>query len=154
MNVGTISGNTAGDGGGVYVAGGTFTMSGGAVSSNQSTSNYGGGVYVASGAFNMSGNAAVTGNQATTGGGVYVYDGSFTMSGAAAVDTANPVGLPSGEVINLSGALSADPAANIETSAVFGTQVLSGDTTIGDNYTRFLLNGASNAINSVGVILP
>ena len=43
MNGGTISGNTAGDGGGVY--GSTFTMNGGTISGNTARGN-GGGIYV------------------------------------------------------------------------------------------------------------
>jgi hypothetical protein len=48
MSGGTISGNSAtkgGGGGGVYVAGGTFTMQNGTISGN-SASNFGGGVFV------------------------------------------------------------------------------------------------------------
>jgi uncharacterized repeat protein (TIGR02543 family) len=50
MNTGSkISGNSASFGGGVYVSGGTFTMSGGEISGNSAFS--GGGVYVDSGTF-------------------------------------------------------------------------------------------------------
>jgi hypothetical protein len=45
MNTGSkVSGNSSSSGGGVYVSGGTFTMSDGTISGN--TSSYGGGVYV------------------------------------------------------------------------------------------------------------
>jgi hypothetical protein len=71
-------------GGGVYVTGSnsTFTMSGGTIQDNSSSS--GGGVYVYSGgAFTMSGNAIIQGNTSSSGGGVYVSgsSSSFTMSG-------------------------------------------------------------------------
>jgi uncharacterized repeat protein (TIGR02543 family) len=83
MSGGTISGNTAtsGDGGGVYVTGGsTFEMSDGEISGNTATSGSGGGVAVSSGcAFEMSG-GTISGNTATNGGGVYAY-GTFEMSG-------------------------------------------------------------------------
>jgi len=81
-----ISGNSS-PGGGVYVASGTFTMSGGEISGNtasasSSSSFYlgGGGVYVANGTFTMSG-GEISGNTASYpssssypcgGGGVYV----------------------------------------------------------------------------------
>jgi hypothetical protein len=104
----TYDSPTSSYGGGVYVANsGTFTMSGGAVSGNSSStsllstdSSYGGGVYVASyGTFTMSG-GAVSGNSSSAngssydsdhshssssyGGGVYVANyGTFTMSGGA-----------------------------------------------------------------------
>ncbi|GHV02467.1 hypothetical protein FACS189485_02910 [Spirochaetia bacterium] len=84
--------NAGGNGGGVAVNGGTFEMSGGSITGNTATN--GGGVYVdggyvdggyVGGTFTMSGTAASTkiiGNQATNGGGVYVYNGSrFIMSG-------------------------------------------------------------------------
>jgi hypothetical protein len=76
MNAGaTISGNT---GGGVYVGGGNFEMSGGVITGN--TANVGGGVLVG-GYFVMSG-GLITGNTANEGGGVYVNDRtSFNMTG-------------------------------------------------------------------------
>jgi len=75
MTGGTISGNTASYGGGVYTGGayarGTFTMAGGIISGN--TANYGGGVYVQKGApFNMR-DGIITGNVARKyGGGVCI----------------------------------------------------------------------------------
>jgi hypothetical protein len=72
-------------GGGVCVYGGTFEMSGGAISGNTSSSSYGGGgVYVSSGTFEMSG-GAINGNTAhSSGGGVYV-SGTFTKTSAGGV---------------------------------------------------------------------
>jgi len=81
----------------VYMAGGTFTMTGSAAVSGNSAkatgaNNGGGGVYMAGGTFNMSGNTAVSGNRASefnntsgnvaNGGGVFVGSNcTFTMSG-------------------------------------------------------------------------
>jgi hypothetical protein len=106
-----ITGNTYSDpffptaqGGGVYVAGGTFTMYDNAsVSANKASAftsplidflgnstvvySYGGGVYVAGGTFTMNNKASVSGNTASSslyahGGGVYVNNsGTFTMNG-------------------------------------------------------------------------
>ena len=87
MYGGSISGNTADNGGGVYMGGGQFTMYGGSITKNTATKN-GGGVYVNSGCkFDMNGNASVSGNTTTTGngGGVYVGGGTFTMNGTASV---------------------------------------------------------------------
>jgi hypothetical protein len=94
MNTGSkINGNTfssqSSSGGGVYVAEGTFTMSGGTISGN--TSLFGGGVCVSGGTFTMSG-GTISGNTSSSysssssacssfGGGVYVGGGKFTMSG-------------------------------------------------------------------------
>jgi hypothetical protein len=87
MSGGAVSGNTSSSfssGGGVYVSGGTVSMSGGEVCGNTSSSSYGGGVYVSSsGTFSMSG-GVVSGNTAvSSGGGVYVSSGTFSMSGGA-----------------------------------------------------------------------
>ena len=77
-------GNITGNGSGVYVNGGTFTMNGGTVTGGQAQ--YGGGVYIdTDGTFTMNGNAVIEGNKATQnnkgGGGVYVNNGTFTMTG-------------------------------------------------------------------------
>ena len=109
MGGGTITGNTATqNGGGVYVAGGTFTMSdtaslqgnkaathgggvhilsGGTFTMNDgtiggddaNTAEFGGGVFVSGGTFNMN-DGTISGNTVTkSGGGVCVYKGTFTM---------------------------------------------------------------------------
>ena len=83
---GILANNTASsDGGGVYMDGGTFTMSGGILTNNTANSDAlssGGGVYMDGGTFEMSGNAVISKNQAPNGGGVYVDNsGTFTMSG-------------------------------------------------------------------------
>ena len=112
---GTISGNTNLNadsyGGGVYVgSGGIFTMSGGKISDNTSSSDgrsnaYGGGVYVSGGIFTMSG-GEISGNRAVTsnatqsdacGGGVYVgSDGIFTMNGGEVSGNGAVTELPPG----------------------------------------------------------
>jgi hypothetical protein len=83
-----VHGNT---GGGVFVDGGTFTMSGGEISGNTVSASHfacGGGVFVSwKGTFTMSG-GEISGNTVSgsfsLGGGVYVYrNGTFTMSGGA-----------------------------------------------------------------------
>ena len=88
MTGGTICGNNTTDfrgGAGVYVLDGTFDMNGTAKISGNTATNYGGGVYVYSGTFNMSDTATIDGNTAKYGGGVYVLDGTFNMSGAATI---------------------------------------------------------------------
>jgi hypothetical protein len=96
---GTISGNAfyttseSVGGGGVFISGGTFAMSGGTISDNtlsssSSRSSYGGGVHVSGGTFAMSGGTissnsiSSSGSNDRGGGGVYVYTGgTFTMAG-------------------------------------------------------------------------
>lgn len=86
MYGGSITGNTAVNGGGVYVSGGgTFNMYGGSISGNKATDN-GGGVYMSYGTFNMYG-GSISGNRASTyGGGVYVSYGTFNMYGGSITD--------------------------------------------------------------------
>ena len=86
MTGGAISGNVANDdyGGGVYVDEyGAFTMTGGEISGN--TSDWeGGGVYVEEyGTFTMSG-GAIHGNSAFNGGGVFV-EGAMAISGSPVI---------------------------------------------------------------------
>jgi len=95
-----VTDNSAPYGGGVYV-GDTFTMTGGTVSGNTANGD-GGGVWVNGGEFTMSGSAKVTGNTATSnGGGVYTGDGTFTMNGGTVSD--NNAGWAGGGVFVNSG---------------------------------------------------
>ena len=94
MTGGTIGGtgadeaNTATYGGGVYMGGGTFTMSGGAKITKNTATN-GGGVYMERGTFTMSG-GSISGN---SGGGVDAASGTFTMSdGSISGNTASDGG--------------------------------------------------------------
>ena len=76
---GSITKNTA-DNGGVYVhSNGEFNMYGGSITLN--TAATGGGVKVTGGKFNMSGGEISVNTATSNGGGVYVYEGTFTMSG-------------------------------------------------------------------------
>ena len=75
---GKITGNTAGNGGGVYVFLGTFTMEGGEISDN--TANYSGGVSVTFGTFTMEGGEISDNTANYSGGGVSVdSNGTFTL---------------------------------------------------------------------------
>ena len=83
-----FSGIKDGNGGAVYVDGGTFTMNGGTVTGGNITGN-GGGVYVNGGTFEMTGGTigGTGGNKASYGGGVYIdTDGTFTMNGNAVIE--------------------------------------------------------------------
>ncbi|WP_138263235.1 hypothetical protein [[Clostridium] hylemonae] len=81
MTGGGILGNTSTRGSGVYVFAATLTMTDGSIADNMAGS-YGGGVYVDRSAFTMNG-GSITGNTARmSGGGVSVVtNGSFTMTG-------------------------------------------------------------------------
>ena len=80
----TLTGkNDAGNGGAVYVNGGTFTMKADSKITGSHTAGNGGAVYVNGGAFTMESGSKITGSSAGSGGGVYVADGRFTMNGTA-----------------------------------------------------------------------
>jgi hypothetical protein len=68
----------------VNMINGTFTMQGGKISGNKSTSS-GAGVYINDGTFTMSG-GEISDNTASSGGGVYMWRGIFTMSGGEISD--------------------------------------------------------------------
>ena len=124
QNIPSITGNNATEnGGGVYVVGSssTFKMTGGSIGGNNAA--YGGGVYTVN-EFKMTG-GSITGNNAyksdyisTFGGGVCVGSGIFTVSGEVTVtdntkggtkgadgkftgDTKNNVYLPTGKTITI-----------------------------------------------------
>lgn len=92
---GTIRGFTATDGGGVYVSGGAFEMSGGTISACNAA-NAGGGVYVSSGSFEMSG-GSIENCTAHEGAGVKVLassgKASFSMSGSGEIKNCNQDGV-------------------------------------------------------------
>jgi hypothetical protein len=87
LRSGYITGNKNDDVcGGVGVdTGGTFTMSGGEISGNNSVG-AGGGVFIAGGTFTMSGGAVSENNADYGGGGVFIWDSTFTMTGGAISD--------------------------------------------------------------------
>lgn len=105
MYGGTIDGNTAENGGGVYNDG-TFNMYGGTIDSNTVYGN-GGGVFITENGILSIYGGAITGNSATTGNGVYVTkDKTMTVGGTAYIyenssDNIN-VYLPQGVTINIS----------------------------------------------------
>jgi predicted outer membrane repeat protein len=97
MSGGTISGNQAWEGGGVYVNSGTFTMSEGTISSNFANTN-GGGVYVGDGTFTKTGGIIHGWDPADSlrnnvgdgdGGAVYMSDGKKRNSTADVGDDLN-----------------------------------------------------------------
>ena len=69
----------AGDGGGVYLGSGTFSMDGGEFLSCSAQN--GGGVYLGGGTFSMAGGSFESCTAARDGGGVYLSAGTFQMPG-------------------------------------------------------------------------
>ncbi|MCD7884296.1 MAG: autotransporter adhesin family protein, partial [Lachnospiraceae bacterium] len=89
MTGGSITSNTATNGGGaMYIRSGTAKITAGTISDNTAT-NYGGGIYLYGGTLTLSGSASITGNSTTAaistdaskvltgaGGGIYMYSGT------------------------------------------------------------------------------
>lgn len=96
MTGGSIAGNTAAAGGGVYVdEGGTFTMAGGSINNNKATSGGGGGVMVNLGTFTLSG-GSITGNATNDetygSGGGVCLYGTFYLSGDSIIQNNTKAG--------------------------------------------------------------
>jgi len=85
MRGGEITNNHAsGEGGGVFVDGGTINMSGGNINQNTSKSS-GGGVYFLHGVFNMTGGEIYDNTAAVAGGGLMMYGNTDFTKGPNAV---------------------------------------------------------------------
>lgn len=148
-------------GGGVLIAGGTFTMIGGEIKNNKTNINgEGGGVCINGGTFKMIGGRIKENNQSVNskGKGVYVAGGSFTMSGSAKIDENNDVYLPTNRTINILSKLTAEgTAATINPqrypSGGNNIQVLSDDISNFENYKKFKVKsngGTPWYVNSSG----
>jgi hypothetical protein len=141
MSGGTISGNAASYGGGVDVSGGAFTMSGGTIGGNSASN--GGGVYVSGGTFTMEG-GAVGGNSASSfGGGVYVEGGAFTMSGGTVGDNSASSSGGGGVYVAASGAFTMSGGTIGGNSAVSTAVSSSGGGGVRVAGGAFTMNGGS-----------
>ena len=153
MYGGEITGNSASNGGGVYVWGGSkFDLYGGKISGNK-VNNDGGGVCVAAtGEFNMRG-GEISGNIAATyGGGVYVATtGEFNMRGGtiggAAADKANKankanygggVYVDGGGTLNMSGGTLNMSGGEISVNTATSN---GGGVYVGGSGSTFIMNG-------------
>jgi hypothetical protein len=113
----TLRGHSANNAPLVFVANGSLKMYAGAkiTGNTSSSSSYGGGVYVSGGTFTMSG-GEISGNTSSYGGGVYVDGGTFALKDDGKVAVNNPVYLAgTADAITIDGALSGtDPVACIQ----------------------------------------
>ncbi|MGM9846528.1 MAG: SpaA isopeptide-forming pilin-related protein [Muribaculaceae bacterium] len=84
INGGKISDNTAStNGGGIYMPGGTFTMTAGEISSNKTVSGNGGGVYMPEGTFTMEAGSVFKNYAKGNGGGFSISNGTITITGSS-----------------------------------------------------------------------
>ncbi len=103
-------GNNSGNGGGVNVASGSFTLLGGNISGNNAAN--GGGVYLGGGSFTLKGGSISSNTASGNGGGIYYAGGTMNVSGAPVVKNnakagaSNNIYLDSTNVMSVIGALS------------------------------------------------
>ena len=148
MTGGTISGNGANQSGGVHSVG-TFEMTGGTISGNEAETQAGGVFVDAGGTFTMSG-GLITQNTAGFSGGVAVASGTFTMSGGSITQNTADNGA-GGVFVNEGG-----------TFRISGAPVITGNTSgTGNsasnafllNEQRIILDGVLNESASIGVTM-
>ena len=162
-NITLTGGNINDNGGGVQVAGGTFTMNRGATISNCTGYN-GGGVYVQSGKFNMEGGTISDCSANREGGGVYVayYNGNsqfaatFEMSGGAVISLNNDVYLASGTSVTVAGNLTSEGTVATITPSEYtvGTQVLTpgSGVTLANQVGKFTIANEGYYIDENGML--
>ena len=126
MSDGTISGNSAYDGAGVYMMNDSiFTMSGGTISENTATNN-GGGVYqISTGELTMSGGTVNGNTVAENGKGAGVY-------------------LAEGTTLNLSGAPDFGGSGLDDDGKIIVEKTVEGETVATGNFVTGTLNDATN----------
>ena len=157
---GTIRGFTATDGGGVYVSGGSFEMSGGTISACNAT-NAGGGVYVSSGSFKMSG-GSIEDCTAHEGAGVKVYasngkKASFSMNGSGKIKNCNTDGVSIFAIGDGTSEFTMD-GGTIEDNGGYGVRVDAGSAVISggsitgrERYDIYIDNRATLTVNNTRV---
>jgi hypothetical protein len=144
----TLKGHTANNAPLVYVDGGTLTTySGAVITGNTNTAGNGGGVYMNGGSFAMEG-GMIRGNAALNGSGVY-NDGSFSMSGDALMEADNDVYLAVGKTITVAGPLTRPVAATI-TPAVYMAQSILTPGFPADSPGKFIISGSGYYLTAEG----
>lgn len=163
---GTIQGFTVSKhGGGVYMSGGTFTMTGGKIynCSSSGTDFSGGGVYMAEGTFDMSG-GSIENCTAHEGAGVKMYPDSenttctFTMSGSAEIKNCSNDGVSiawsgTSKFIMSGGTIDNNKGYGLWTSSGSDTEItLSGGTiTNSESYDMVIHKGVQLRVNDATV---
>ena len=165
-----ISGGTIQDftvsahGGGVYMSGGTFTMTGGKIynCSSSGTNLSGGGVYMAEGTFDMSG-GSIENCTAHEGAGVKMYPDSgntctFTMSGSAEIKNCSNDGVSiawsgTSRFIMSGGTIDNNKGYGLWTSSRSNTEILlsGGTITNSERYDMVIHTGVQLHVNNATV---
>ncbi|MFP3043925.1 hypothetical protein LQZ19_19090 [Treponema primitia] len=139
------AGNTAQDGGGVYMAAGVVTMSGGSISWNEAT-NTGGGVRMAGGTFTMSAGTIASNSADVNGGGVYMTIGGFTLQGNGSISStisSNTADSGGGVYMNGSGTFTLKDGGSIVENTATGNYASQGGGGVYVNDGNLNMNGGS-----------
>ena len=165
---GTIGGTAAqgnqatGDGGGVYIAAGTFNFGGTTPTVSGNHANNGGGIYMAGGTFDFgsSGERNVRGNTATTnGGGIYRgANGTFISGSGIRNVVGNTAGDSGGGIHWVTGDITFNSDLNISDNTAIhnggGINIVAGHVTLSDtqvhNNRAATGTGVSNTITGYG----
>ena len=146
MKSGKIYGNSAEQGAGVFVNGGTFEMSGGSISDNEAIgpTGSGGAVYVYNGSFDMSGNATINNNQSSMDAGGVFVDGTgiFTVTGSGTL------------VPSISGNSAQGDGGGVYVDGTFsvsGTPTITGNTVSNNANNVYLPGGKTITIGDGGL---
>lgn len=166
INGGTIQGFTvSAHGGGVYMSGGTFTMTGGKIynCSSSGTNLSGGGVYMAEGTFDMSG-GSIENCTAHEGAGVKMYPDSenttctFTMSGSAEIKNCSNDGVSiawsgTSKFIMSGGTIDNNKGYGLWTSSRSNTEILlsGGTITNSESYDMVIHTSVQLRVNNATV---
>ncbi len=142
---GTISGNTAKNGGGIYVGGGTGSFEAGSVTAN--TAQNGGGIYLAGGSYTVSG-GSVAGNTAYVCA-ADIYNGASLTVDSAQIDPAAEIYLAAGHTVIPAG--TAPSAVLTPASYAIGTPMLSGSS-VATLYGGFTVANDRYFINAAGLL--
>ena len=119
-----IEGNSAANGGRVYIKSYNLKMTGGSIINNNATDS-GGGVYFTGSSFNVSGNVSITGNK----------KGATSTGSGLNGGTDNNVYLPNGKIITVAGALTGSNQIGVTTE----------NTPNNSKYVQIASGNASNA---------
>ena len=138
-----IEGNSAANGGGVYIKSYNLKMTGGSIINNNVTDS-GGGVYFKGDTFNVSGNVSITGNKR----------GATTSTDSGLIGgTDNNVYLPDGKIITVAGALTGSNKIGVTTenkpSASNYVRIASGTTNYAEPEKFQYENDGTIAVSAV-----
>jgi predicted outer membrane repeat protein len=152
----TITGGSAADGGGIYVAGGRLSLTSTTISGNTAVDN-GGGIYAISSTVSLTG-ATISGNTADDrGGGIYARASTVSLTSATIRDnTADGLGggimAISGGSLSLVGTTVSDNSADSGGGAFLSVATSVQNSTISGNSTSSRAGGILTCCNTLALI--